>query len=661
MKTPENLATLAEARDEELREARAALKFALHSAQIGDWHLDLIHDTSRRSLRHDQCFGYTEPIPETEWGIEEFIQHIHPEDRARIEQEFRRCLTELEDWRFETRVVWPDGSIHWIAVHGSVYRTEEGKPTQMLGVVMDITQRKHAEQALAASEQRLRALMQALPVGVSFSADATCQHITGNLAMLQQFDAKETDNISASAVDDQAPGRQVVFFQQGQPISDAELPLQRAVKEGREIAPQEFEVLLPSGRRWIVESSGAPIHDCDGTIVGGVAVTIDITARKRNEQALLESEQRFRTIADAAPVLIWMSGTDKLCDYFNQGWLDFVGRPMEKELGHGWTENVHPEDFDHCLSIYSTSFDARLSFEMEYRMRHHSGEYRWIMDRAVPRFTPDGTFEGYIGSCVDIHPQKQAQEALHEANALLTDKAQHLETLVHQRTAKLSESIGELEAFSYSIAHDMRAPLRSLQGFSDILLSDYGSQLDAKGVEFLRRIATSADRMDKLIMDVLSYSRVVREEDSLQSISVEELIHGLLETYPLFTEDKAEILLGGPFPLVLGNEAMLTQIFSNLLGNAVKFVNPGVKPRVHVWAELKGAWVRISVKDNGIGIDPDQHEKIFDIFQRVNKDFDGTGIGLAIVKKAVQRMGGQVGVLSELHHGCTFWFELRPS
>ena len=184
-------------------------------------------------------------------------------------------------------------------------------------------------------------------------------------------------------------------------------------------------------------------------------------------------------------------------------------------------------------------------------------------------------------------------------------------------------------------------------------------KLDAEGQRFLKRIAASAGRMDKLIQDVLNYSRVVRGELPLEKVDLDKLLHGIVDTYPAFMPDKAEITLHGQLPTVLGNEAMLTQILSNLIGNAVKFVPLGVKPQVSVWAERRASHVRLFVKDNGIGIESDQHEKIFSIFQQVTKDFEGTGIGLAIVKKAVERMGGKVGLESELDRGSTFWIEIQ--
>jgi signal transduction histidine kinase len=231
--------------------------------------------------------------------------------------------------------------------------------------------------------------------------------------------------------------------------------------------------------------------------------------------------------------------------------------------------------------------------------------------------------------------------------------------MVADRTAELRGTIAELETFSYSIAHDLRAPLRSLQGFSDILLSDHVHRLDEDGQDFLRRIHKAAGRMDKLIQDVLNYSRIVRGESPLQRTPVEPLIRSIVDTHPPFAPDRATITLDGAFPAVIGNEAMLTQIFSNLIGNAVKFVRAGMKPCIRIWAETQPSTVRVFVRDHGIGVSADQHKKIFDIFQQAETGYGGTGIGLAIVKKAVERLGGRVGLESQRNEGSTFWVELR--
>jgi PAS domain S-box-containing protein len=389
---------------------------------------------------------------------------------------------------------------------------------------------------------------------------------------------------------------------------------------------------------------------------GGVSTFFhDITERKRSEEALRASEFKFRLYFESNIIGNIIGDLDGRIYEANDEYLRIIGYSREELVASNirWDTITPPEflplDHEAIERARQTGFSG--PYEKQYLRK--DGSRIWVIVGFV-------IYEGTktIAFILDISDRKRADDALREANVQLGDKATHLEALVQQRTAKLRETVGELEAFSYSIAHDMRAPLRSLQGFSDILLNDYRDKLDADGQRFLKRIAASAGRMDKLIQDVLNYSRVVRGELPLETVDLDKLIHGIVDTYPAFTPDKADIVLQEPLPTVLGNEAMLTQIFSNLLGNAVKFVSTGVKPHVRVWAERRASHARIFVKDNGIGIESDQHEKIFAIFQQVTKDFEGTGIGLAIVKKAVERMGGKVGLESELDRGSTFWIEI---
>jgi PAS domain S-box-containing protein len=258
--------------------------------------------------------------------------------------------------------------------------------------------------------------------------------------------------------------------------------------------------------------------------------------------------------------------------------------------------------------------------------------------------------------------RRRAEEALGKVQRELQQYTTNLEQAVEERTAQLREKIGELEAFSYTISHDMRSPLRAMQGYATVLLADHQQNLNEEGRHYLDRIHKAAARMDLLIQEVLTYSRVAKEELTFYPTDLEKLISEILQSYPALQPPEAIITIQSPLPKVLGHEAFLTQTISNLLGNAVKFVRPHVTPHILIHAETKEGMVRVWFDDNGIGIDPLHFNRIFEIFGRVygEKQFKGTGIGLAIAKKAVERMGGKIGVESQLGQGSRFWFTVKP-
>lgn len=249
---------------------------------------------------------------------------------------------------------------------------------------------------------------------------------------------------------------------------------------------------------------------------------------------------------------------------------------------------------------------------------------------------------------------------MREVQKNLLNYSKELEGEVSKRTVNLKNALMEMEAFSYTVSHDLRSPLRAMQGYAEALLEDQGDRLNEEGRNYLNRIKAAAERLDRLIQDLLSYSRVIRETVPMEIVDTHKLVQDLITQYPNLQAPAADVAIRGHLPQVRGGEALLTQIFSNLLGNAVKFVAPGVKPVVQVYAEKKEQRVRFFVEDNGIGISPDNHERIFRIFEQLNepKLYTGTGVGLALVMKAVEKLGGTIGIDSNIGQGTRFWFEL---
>jgi two-component system, sensor histidine kinase and response regulator len=263
---------------------------------------------------------------------------------------------------------------------------------------------------------------------------------------------------------------------------------------------------------------------------------------------------------------------------------------------------------------------------------------------------------------VFVELARQTQIIKRQADSLVfhnQEQARKLE-LIQQLNQELREANEQLETFSYSVSHDLRAPLRSLQGFSEVLLEDYSDKLDEEARTYLERIKSATIQMEQLTRDLLQYCRVTREDLNPQAVAIDALLKDVLSLNNFTLPTRAQLVVRDGMDRVMANPTMLGQCLSNLLNNAIKFATPDVPPRVEIWTEREDDRVRINIQDNGIGIDPAHHEKVFGIFERVGnvREHEGTGIGLAIVARAVQRMGGQCGVDSKLGAGSRFWILL---
>lgn len=321
---------------------------------------------------------------------------------------------------------------------------------------------------------------------------------------------------------------------------------------------------------------------------------------------------------------------------------------------------VHPEDRPRARDLAQRALETVAVYDIEYRVVHPEQGERWVLAKGRPQVGTDGKVTGMLGVVQDITARKHAEIALRESQAKLASHAQLLEQHVAERTARLRETIGELEAFSYTVSHDMRTPLRSMHGYADRLLKIYRSQLNDEAIHHLERISRNAERLELLVRDVLTYSKVAKADIPLVPIDLGRFLSTLLPTLPDAQRDGAQVNVHRPLATVLAHEAYLSQVFTNLIGNALKFSAAGRPAVIDIRTVPREREVTISVCDNGIGIAPENFERIFEIFGRVypDKRYEGTGIGLAIVRKAVQRMRGQVSVQSTLGEGTCFSFTL---
>lgn len=593
-----------------------------------------------------------------------------------------------------------DGSIVHVLINSSVL-WREGKFIHTRCFTRDVTARMKAEDEARARAQELERVMESVPAIVWIAHDSDCRKITGNRAATEFLRLAPGSNQSLTAPPEEVPRHFRVFLEDGTELAGDDLPVQAAAR-GREMRDFEEYVVFEDGSVRHLYGNATPLWDSNGRICGSVAAFVEITDRKR-------AAERAKFLAEAGDALSrsldYESTLDQVAGLAVKGISDWcavhmVGDggkvqpivirhrdparmqlarelvrryPYDPKYSHGLAQvlatgrtKVYPEigdellraaarDEDHYRTLRTLGMSCAVLVPLRARERT-LGVLTLVWD-GNRRFA-----DGDVAFAVAL--ADRAGMAIDNARLFREVRAlnEGLEKRVRERTAELHEALRDLEAFAYTIAHDLRAPLRAMASYSEIVLEDYGKVLSAgKGRDYLERIAAGAQQMDALIRDLLEYSRLSRadlkgEAQDLGRLVAEAL--GQLEAD--VRQSGARFELPSTLPRVRAHATTLRQVLINLLSNAIKFVAPGTRPEVRVVAEPRGDRVRLWVGDNGIGIDAAHISRVFGVFERLNRteDYPGTGIGLAIVRRGIERMGGACGVESELGRGSRFWIEL---
>lgn len=373
-----------------------------------------------------------------------------------------------------------------------------------------------------------------------------------------------------------------------------------------------------------------------------------ISRQRRMGLVVETSEAALQELADAMPQLVWTARPDGVRDYFNQRWFEYTGMTLALARQSGWEPVIFPGDLEAYRRAWDASMQTGEPFRIEYRLRRaRDNTYRWHLVRAMPVRDASGGIKRWLGTSTDIEDQKRAEQLLGNLNL-------ELEARVQDRTR-------QLEAFSYSVSHDLRSPLRAISGFAEILAKRHRTLLDEQGRHFLDNIVEASSHMGRLIDDLLNYSRLGQKAIKLRPIALADVLREIMLSLKLHVAELGgTVLIADDLPLVKGDQTLLWQIFSNLLNNAITYRKPDLPPNINVsWKMVEGA-VIVSVADNGIGIATEHFEKIFKVFQRLHSkdEIAGTGIGLALVKKAVDLLGGKISVESSVGSGSTFHVRL---
>lgn len=635
----------------------------------------------------DGYFKRLNPVAQTTLGYtnqelleKPIIDFIHPEDRVATLAELEKLASGISSINFENRYCCKDGSYKWLA-----WKSYPSHETGLVyAVARDITERKQAEEKLYRREARLEETV----IEQSTQLEVVNQ-LKDELLLREQL-ARAQAEAAQERWSDLVNGLTDAIVWEGDPVpfqfsfvcQSAEKILGYPLE--RWLTPDFWVgVIHPDDRQWVLnfcqaEIAGGRDHEfeyrciaSDGRIVwlrdrtyivrdkqGQIQKTrglmIDITKSKQAEEELRESEARFRSMADTAPVLIWLAGTDALCNWFNQPWLEFTGRTMEQELGNGWAELVHPEDFQRCLDTYLTAFNARQPFQMDYRLRRADGEYRWLLDNGVPRFTPNGEFAGYIGSCIDISDRIAVESALKARANELT----YLTAVLAQTNTALEKRNSELDQFAYVTSHDLKAPLRAIANLSEWIEEDIADALTEDTRHQMNLLRGRVHRMETLINGLLQYSRVGRLETPKLVVSVADLLAEVIDS--LAPTDTFTIEIAPDMPTFITERLPLQQVFTNLISNAIKH-HPRIDGKVRISVQNLDSFYEFAIADDGAGIAPQYHEKVFGIFQTLEArdKSENTGIGLAIVKKIVESQGGSISLESQEGQGAIFRFTWR--
>jgi hypothetical protein len=567
----------------------------------------------------------------------------HPEDQAQD----RRDLAQLADGQAHTasrekRFIARDGSLVWSRVTLSAQHDAHGTTRGLICVVEDVTDRMAALQALRASEERYRRLVELAPDGVFVQRDGIIQF--ANPASLRILGATRDTELVGKPFLDQVDEE---FRQQ-----EADQLQALASGAGGGVPPHHLRLIRLDGSSIDVESSAVAVELEYRPAV--LCMVRDITERITASRALLESQSRYREVVESVNEVIFQTDRRGRFTFLNQAWSTITGFRVEDSRGRSLVDFLHPDDRARARSTLEQVLDGtRPDCHTELRIRTRDGQIRWIEAAMRPAPGGNGAVAGISGSLDDISTRKIAELTLKNLN-------QELEARVRLRTAELENSNRELEAFSYSVSHDLRAPLRAIDGFAHIIEEDYAEHIDPAGRAYLARIRTATHRMAALIDDLIELARLTRQPLRREYVNLTELVGQIVDELRAESPDREVDLQITQNLTANADRALLRVVLENLLRNAWKFTAHAPRPQVTVTAERVDGKLTYCVADNGVGFDMAFANKLFRPFHRLHgaSEFAGSGIGLATVGRIIQRHGGAVWAESKPGEGARFFFTL---
>lgn len=572
----------------------------------------------------ERAFGFTKKEVTGKTSLELGI-HTDAENRARIAADLQAVGTVRN---IECTLYKKSGEARIFLLNVDLVNIGDEK--YALQTAQDITERKKAEKSLESGEARMRAVFRSLVEGVVFL------NSHGEVEEINEA-VQSAGHTFEELTDAELDPRMRIIRPDGSFFPEEEQPAIVALRTGQAVRDVEMGVPLRDGRiSWRLVNA-QPVYNDSGILLGVVASFFDITERKKAEEALRESEQRFHSLADSMPQLVWTALPDGSFDYYNKRHLEFQEIRQVEEDNWEWAPVLHPEDRQVTADAWLHAVKTGEIYQIEHRVRIADGSYRWHLSRGIPIKDEHGRVIRWFGTATDIHDLKAAEEKLR-------DYAEQLE-----------HSNRDLEQFAFMASHDLQEPLRKIQVFGNLLL-ERATHLEDREREYVERMHNASTRMRDMVNGLLQLSRVKTQSKPFTDLDLTLVTEGALSDLTdqhLRTEGTVDV---APLPMVQGDPLQLRQLMQNLIGNALKYHQPGVPPRVKVYCREDPDQVQIFVEDNGIGFEMENAEQIFQPFQRLvgRSQYEGSGMGLAICRRIVERHGGEIKAQSLPGQGATF-------
>ncbi|RYE22245.1 MAG: PAS domain S-box protein [Sphingobacteriales bacterium] len=595
----------------QLEEAEERARLAVDAVGLGTFDLDLTTAEMVTSTAFANVFGFDNPVPRAE-----YVKVFHPGDLGIRDKAHREALVTGKLF-YDGRVIWPDGSVHWARIEGKVYYDETGKPTRVLGTLLDITEQNKAKE----EQQKLITLVaNSVDLMSILNMDGTNSYINDAGRNLLGFETEE--EVAKTPISELHTTEDFEYVQ-------------------REVLPNVMEKGSWAGRmmvRHIKTGEVFPVfNNCiriDDPVTGMPmaigAVMRDLRPEMAAKQALADSEHLLRNITTAAPTALWMSDEQGSINYVNQTWLDWTGTTYEDCMRAGWINAIVPEDRQRVGDKFLEDITNRNFYEADFRINHTDGTTRWCIANGKPQYRKDGTFSGYIGACVDITEQKQMQQ--------------------------------QKDDFIGIASHELKTPVTSIKAYTQVLERMLVKKGETREAAMIGRMDSQLNRLTSLIGDLLDVTKIntgklqFNDREFDFNDHVKELIEDLQRT----TEKHTLVEDLRPTGMVFGDKERIGQVITNLVTNAIKYSPKGDKIVIHT--ALKNNEVTLCVQDFGIGIPEDNLNKVFEQFYRVSGDmqhtFPGLGLGLYISSEIIKREGGRIWVTSKEGEGSTFCFAL---